>query len=51
MPFVLLVNEMVELLDDAVDHNQHVLGVPGAQRNQDDRKHFAHGCFLLRLGC
>lgn len=47
-PLCASVNEMIELLDDAIHHDHDVLRVPGAQRNQDDRKYLAHDCFLFR---
>jgi len=47
-PLCASVQEMVELLDDAIHHDHDVFCVPGAQRNQDYRKHLAHNCFLFR---
>ncbi len=39
-----------ELPDDRVHHGQHLLGVPGAQGNQNNRKQLAHDCFLFQAG-
>lgn len=46
-PLCASVNEMIELLNDAIHHDHDVFRVPGAQRNQDNRKYLAHDCFLF----
>jgi len=49
-PLCASVNEMAELLDDAVHHDHDVFRVPSAQRDEDDRKYLAHDCFLFQTG-
>jgi hypothetical protein len=49
-PLCVSVDEMIELLHDAIHQDHDVFRVPGAQRNQDDRKYLAHDRFLFQAG-